>query len=197
MALAHQPPNILRIFVESFSVPPLGRLIVIPLTCRHFLLLPGHFREIPGRLSQIPGHFFQNVLNPVLREILQVELSDLSAQRIQFTGHSVALAGHGPGGGRRFSKLDGEKKRGCRILDLILGGPFPGLRRRFREPIAQHCGTKQKAPRPGLHNRSRGLLLMQQGSAYRLTWRLVPPPGAPVPLSPLETTLTQSASLSL
>ena len=30
----------------------------------------------------------------------------------------------------------------------------------FREPIAQHCGTKQKAP--GL---CRGLLLVQQGSA--------------------------------
>ena len=43
----------------------------------------------------------------------------------------------------------------------------------------------------------RGLLLKQQGAAYRLTWRLVPPPGAPLPLSPLETTLTQSASLSL
>src|ERR1035438_6838438 len=89
-------------------------------------------------------------------------------------------------------KLDGENKRGFRILDLILGGPFPGRRRRFRKPIAQHCGTKQKAP--GLR---RGLLLIQQCSAYRLTWRLVPPPGAPLPLSPLETTLTQSASLSL
>ena len=55
------------------------------LTCGHFLLLLAHFREILGRLSQILGHFFQNVLNPVLREILQVKLSDLSAQRIQFT----------------------------------------------------------------------------------------------------------------
>src|SRR5687768_17295515 len=39
------------------------------------------------------------------------------------------------------------------------------------------------------------------GSSYRLTWRLVPPPGPPpmgprAPL-PLETTLTHSASLSL
>src|SRR5262245_12284957 len=34
-------------------------------------------------------------------------------------------------------------------------------------------------------------------SAYRLTSTIVPPPGAPVPASPLETTLTQSASLSL
>lgn len=41
------------------------------LTCGHFLLLPGHCREILGRFSQILGHFFQNVLNPVLREILQ------------------------------------------------------------------------------------------------------------------------------
>jgi hypothetical protein len=54
-----------------------------------------------------------------------------------------------------FSGSDGENKRGCRIWDLILGGPFPGRRRRFREPIAQHCGTKQKAP--GLR---RGLLLI-------------------------------------
>src|ERR1700733_15273092 len=58
------------------------------------------------------------------------------------------------GGGRRLSGLDEEHKRGCRISDLILGGPFPGRRRRFREPIAQHCGTKQKAP--GLR---RGLML--------------------------------------
>ena len=66
----------------------------------------------------------------------------------------------------------------------------------FREPIARHYGTKQKAP--GLR---RGLMLKQQGSAYRLTWRLVPPPGPPPlgprALSPLETTLTHSASLSL
>src|SRR4051794_8529196 len=53
-----------------------------------------------------------------------------------------------------------------------------------REPIAQHCGMKQRAP--GL---CQGLMFKQQGSAYRLTWRLVPPPGAPVPGSPLETTL--------
>src|SRR5215510_11376104 len=44
-------------------------------------------------------------------------------------------------------------------------------------------------------------LFIRQDSAYRLTWRLVPPPGPPpigprAPL-PLETTLTQSASLSL
>jgi hypothetical protein len=60
----------------------------------------------------------------------------------------------------------------------------------FREPIAQHCGTKQKAP--GLR---RGLLLIEQGSAYRLTWRLAPPLGplSGVPrTSPLETSLTQS-----
>src|SRR3984957_3180816 len=50
--------------------------------------------------------------------------------------------------------------------------------------------TKSPLPVLGAH-------AQQQGSAYRLTWRLVPPPGAPVPGSPLETTLTQSASLSL
>src|SRR5580765_6460299 len=38
---------------------------------------------------------------------------------------------------------------------------------------------------------------MRQGPVYRLTWTLVPPPGAPVPGSPLETTFTQSASLPL
>src|SRR5437660_12881791 len=43
---------------------------------------------------------------------------------------------------------------------------------------------------------SRGLSLMRQRPAYRLTWRVVPPPGAPVPGSPLENSLTQSASLS-
>ena len=66
----------------------------------------------------------------------------------------------------------------------------------FREPIAQHCGTKQKAP--GLR---RGLLLISQGSAYRLTWRLAPPLGplsGPLPrTSPVETSLTQSEPLPL
>ena len=52
--------------------------------------------------------------------------------------------------------------------------------------------TKQKAP-----DLRRGLMLKQQGSAYRLTWRLVLPPVAPVPGSPLETTLTQSEPLPL
>src|SRR5215510_12173652 len=45
------------------------------------------------------------------------------------------------------------------------------------------------------------LLFIRQDSAYRLTWRLVPPPGPPpigprAPL-PLETTFTHSASLPL
>ena len=61
----------------------------------------------------------------------------------------------------------------------------------FREPIALHCGTKQKAP--GL---CRGPLLKQQGSAYRLTWTVAPPLGplfGPLPgMSPAETSLTQS-----
>src|SRR5262245_9434907 len=57
---------------------------------------------------------------------------------------------------------------------------------------------KVKSPRLG----PGALLFIQQDySAYRLTWTLVPPPGPPpmgprAPL-PLETTLTQSASLSL
>jgi hypothetical protein len=51
--------------------------------------------------------------------------------------------------------------------------------------------TKSPRPAPGAHTQT-------AGSAYRLTWTLVPPPGPPrsAPL-PLETTLTQSASLSL
>jgi len=65
-----------------------------------------------------------------------------------------------------------------------------------RQPIAQHCGTKQKAP--GLR---RGLMLKQQGSGYRLAWRLAPPLGPlPGPLprtSPVETSLTQSEPLPL
>ncbi len=47
---------------------------------------------------------------------------------------------------------------------------------------------------PGLR---RGLLFIQQGSAYRLTWTVVPPPGAPLPGSPGETNLTQSELLAL
>jgi hypothetical protein len=58
-----------------------------------------------------------------------------------------------------------------------------------------------KSPRPGLQNGSRGLLLVQQGSAYRLAWRLAPPLGpllGPLPgTSPLETSLTQSEPLPL
>jgi hypothetical protein len=74
------------------------------------------------------------------------------------------------------------------------GRIFPGRRRRFREPIAQHRGTKQKPPAC-----AGGPCSKQQGSAYRLTWTLVPPAPGPAPWapSPVETTLTQSASLSL
>src|SRR5688572_28267575 len=38
---------------------------------------------------------------------------------------------------------------------------------------------------------------MRQGPVYRLTRRLVPPPGAPLPASPGETSLTQSESWPL
>jgi hypothetical protein len=60
--------------------------------------------------------------------------------------------------------------------------------------IAQNYSMKQKAP--GL---CRGLMLKQQDSAYRLTWTLLPPAAGPAMRapSPLETTLTQSESLSL
>jgi hypothetical protein len=69
-----------------------------------------------------------------------------------------------PGAKRRFSGLDRENKRDSGLWTWFLAEPFPGRRRRFREPIARHSGTKQKAP--GLR---RGLMLKQQGSAYRLT----------------------------
>jgi len=97
------------------------------------------------------------------------------------------------GGGRRLYGV-GQRKQRIRISDLILGGPFPGRRRRFREPIAQHLRHETKAP--GLRRGSRS---KQKGSAYRLTWTLVPPAPGPAPWapSPVETTLTQSASLSL
>src|SRR5262249_15851254 len=51
---------------------------------------------------------------------------------------------------------------------------------------------EQKSPRP-----APGAFAHTEDSAYRLTWTLVPPPGAPLPGSPLETNLTQSESLSL
>ena len=62
-----------------------------------------------------------------------------------------------------------------------------------------HQASLKKKKAPGLGPGA--LLALQQASAYRLTCRLVPPPGPPpmgppAPL-PLETTLTQSASLSL
>jgi hypothetical protein len=63
------------------------------------------------------------------------------------------------------------------------GGGFP-----------KALGTKKA---PGLR---RGLMLVQQGSAYRLAWRLAPPlaPAAWLPrTSPEETSLTQSELLPL
>jgi hypothetical protein len=77
---------------------------------------------------------------------------------------------------------------------------MPSLSRRARTDDVQYAQdrapdrqmTTQNAP--GLR---RGLLLVQQGAAYRLTWRLVPPPGAPVPASPVEKSLTQSESWPL
>ena len=52
----------------------------------------------------------------------------------------MELAGHGPGGGRRFSGLDGENKRECRILDLILdAGGDSGNR-------LQHIAVRNKKP---------------------------------------------------
>jgi hypothetical protein len=117
MALAHQPLNILRVFVASFMdtldlrVLPLVRRIVILPTCRHFLLLPGHFREIPGRLSQIPGHFFQNVLNPVLREILQV--SFLIYPRSGFSSTAIMWSWPGTDRGRTpFFRVGRRKQEG-------------------------------------------------------------------------------------
>ena len=119
----------------------------------------------------------------------------LRLQRIQFNGHYVELAGHGPGGGRRFSGWT-EKQEGMPDFGPDFWAGFSRTPTRFREPIAQHCGTKQKAPGLG-----RGLMLKQQGSAYRLAWRLAPPLGpllGPLPrTSPLETSLTQSSPLPL
>ena len=48
-------------------------------------------------------------------------------------------------GGRSLSGVGGENKRGCRILNLTLG-TFPRTLEAIPEPIAKHCGTKQKAP---------------------------------------------------
>ena len=70
------------------------------------------------------------------------------------------------------------------------------LEGRFRELIA--CATRHPEKKPPAV--SRGLLLVQQGAAYRLTWRLAPPLAALAWLprmSPLETSLTQSEPLSL
>jgi hypothetical protein len=130
MALAHQPPNILRVFVESFMdtldlrLPPFVRLIVILLTCGHFLLLPGHFREIPGRLSQIPGDFFQNVLNPVLREILQVSFPIYPRSGFRSTAIIVELAGHEPGADAVFP-VSRRKQQGMPDFGPDFGRTFP------------------------------------------------------------------------
>ena len=59
--------------------------------------------------------------------------------------------------------------------------------------VAKYCSGRSS---PGLH---RGLIFVRLYPAYRLTWTLVPKPSAPARSapSPLETTFTQSASLSL
>jgi hypothetical protein len=67
-------------------------------------------------------------------------------------------------------------------------------RPQHRRTLCQTCFASVPVRSPGLR---RELLLTQQCSTYRLTWMLVPPPGPPRPASPVETTLTQSASLSL
>ena len=51
------------------------------------------------------------------------------------------------------------------------------------------CCTKERSPRV-----QAGGSCGCGGPVYRLTWTLVPPPGAPRPASPVETTLTQSES---
>lgn len=62
--------------------------------------------------------------------------------------------------------------------------------------LGTYCAAKRKAPGLGFKMEAGGFCSCK-GPAYRLTWRLVPLPGAPLPLSPLETTFTQSASFSL
>ena len=96
-------------------------------------------------------------------------------------------------GGRRLSGMDGENKR-MPDFGSDFGRTFPGRRTPFREPNAQHRSTKQKAP-----SLREGALAYVAGAAYRLTWTLVPPAKGPAPWapSPLETTFTQSESLSL
>src|SRR4030095_12215425 len=71
------------------------------------------------------------------------------------------------------------------------GGPSTLAPPKRDRTLNQRRGTLSY-PSPNWNSADCGL-----GTAYRLTWTLVPPPGAPLPGSPSETTLTQSASLSL
>ena len=65
-------------------------------------------------------------------------------------------------------------------------------------PGTDCAALRYETKAPGLR---RGLMLKQQGSAYRLAWRLAPPLGplvGPLPrTSPVETSLTQSEPLPL
>src|SRR5262245_8221006 len=70
------------------------------------------------------------------------------------------------------------------------------LEGRFRELIA--CATRHPEKPPACAG---GSCLCSWVAAYRLTWRLTPPPGplaGPLPrMSPVETSLTQSEPLPL
>ncbi len=64
-----------------------------------------------------------------------------------------------------------SRRRRCASLSLHLHQVVKGT---FTPKLSNMLGTQQKAP-----VLRRGLMLKQQGSAYRLTWMLVPPPRAP------------------
>ncbi len=84
-----------------------------------------------------------------------------------------------------------SRQRPCASLSLHF---HQVVKRTSTFELSNMLGTPTTSPRP-----APGALLIRQDPAYRLTWTLVPP--APGPLmrapSPLETTFTQSASLSL
>ncbi len=84
----------------------------------------------------------------------------------------------------------------CRALQAGGRGDVDDVAALPRDELLRGAGFSALGKPPGL---CRGLLLIRQDPAYRLTWTLVPP--APGPLmrapSPLETTLTQSESLPL
>ena len=117
------------------------------------------------------------------------DATGIHVQLRKFEVHSVTVGEDAQGEALLTVEHNGRTYRGAGISTNIL----ESAARAYLEVINRIEAAKANAD--GIGNERRSPL--RQGPAYRLTWTLVPPPGAPLPGSPLETTLTQSESWPL